>query len=353
MPWYKQFGFYSNPLDIRPNPLLIGLDNEQKRLQNHILKGEICFINGLTGSGKSSLLKNIQNTLKDHKFIYLDAQDLPDNFNLESELKNKRSFFDKITLKEYPSKKPVLIIDEFQDTDKNLILNARSKWERNHNQKIKAIVIAQISKYLNNVTDSFKERIGNRIITLRTLDDDELKEMLKIRFSQSRKGKLLFNKLNDEALNVLIYASGANPRRFLEYADLIFDFHHQKFGDLNPLKKKDYRVSHHAAKEILEVNDINTVGYSAIREEEMKSSRPGEVFEKYFTIDEQKIIKFLLKNGAATISNIAFATKIKKNKLRALITKLKNKNGLRVSGKDNKMHLWDVTPQAKRMTVKV
>lgn len=81
--WYEKLGFDENPLDSRPNPNLVGLDEEEERLKNYILKSEICFLNGLTGSGKTSLLMKTQNQLKGYKFIYLDANDLPRDFNID------------------------------------------------------------------------------------------------------------------------------------------------------------------------------------------------------------------------------------------------------------------------------
>ncbi|MBR9690469.1 AAA family ATPase [Candidatus Woesearchaeota archaeon] len=353
MVWFKDFGFNENPLDIRPNALLVGLDDHEDRLKNHVLKEELCFINGLTGTGKSSLLEKIQKEMKDHKFIYLDAHDLPKDFNLEEELKKKRSFFDKITLKNFPSKKPVLIIDEFQDTDKSIVLQARSSWEKAANRKLKSIVIAQISKYLKNVTPSFKERIGNRTITLPSLDDDELKMMIKLRLSQTKKGRQLYTKLHEKALELLIYASGQNPRRLLEYTDMLFDFHKQKFKDLNPLTKKDYKISYHAAKEILDVSGINLAGFDAVDEEKKKTTKAGDAFERYFNKDEKKILKFLLKKGPQTYTSLAMHTKISKKNLKKIVAQLKKKNGVRAAGREGRMFLWEVTPQTKRMTVKV
>jgi len=51
----------------------------------------------------------------------------------------------------------------------------------------------------------------------------------------------------------------------------------QKFKELNPLTKKDYKVSMHAAKEILEISNINTAGFDALREEKKKESKPTKV----------------------------------------------------------------------------
>jgi len=91
MVWFQALGFKENPLDLRPDPRLVGLEVQEALLKNHILKEDICFLNGLTGSGKTSLLKKIQKDMKGHAFIYLDAQDLPRNFNLEEEIKGKKS----------------------------------------------------------------------------------------------------------------------------------------------------------------------------------------------------------------------------------------------------------------------
>ena len=193
--WYEELGFDTNPLDTRPNPDLVGLDEEAERLKNHILKEELCFLNGLTGSGKTSLLLKIQNELRGHKFIYLDAQDLPKDFNLEEELKGKRSFFDKITFKQFPRKKPILLIDEFQSTNPNLILEARGKWE-SQERKIKSIVIAQISKYLDNVSDSFKDRLGSRIVTLKQLDDFDMRKVLEKRLYNEQNKNNYIKKFN-------------------------------------------------------------------------------------------------------------------------------------------------------------
>ncbi|PLW79370.1 hypothetical protein C0585_08140 [Candidatus Woesearchaeota archaeon] len=349
MTWFKQLKFVENPLDIRPSTILIGLDEEEERLKNHIQKGEVCFINGLTGSGKTSLLKKIQEAMKDHEFIYLDAHDLPKNFNLEDELKSKKSIFDKITFKEWPKKPPVIIIDEFQETDRNLVLKIRSKWENPIQKRIKSIIFAQISHHLHNVTDSFKERIGNRTITLSPLDSENLKRMLSARLLKRKRSYA--DRFADEALNMLIYSSGGNPRRFLEQADLVFDFHYQRFKDINPIIKEGYKINHYAVKEILELNGINCEGFKAKTDVKKKST--GDTFETYFTENEKKVLNFLIQKGPSTYSQIALGIKIKKAMVKRIVQGLKKKNGVKLEGRTDQGYTWNVSPHAKRMTVKI
>jgi replication-associated recombination protein RarA len=349
--WFKQLGFEDNPLDVRPNTKLVGLDKEQEQLINHILKGEICFLNGLTGSGKTSLLMSVQDLLKDHKFLYLDAQELPSNFNLEEELKGKRSFFDKITLKKYPSKTPVLIIDEFQATDENIVLSARAKWENNNNKRIKSIIIAQISKTLGNVTPAFKERLGNRIVSLPTLDDGEMKEILFSRL-ELRKGKNYYSKLHNEAINLIVTACDGNPRRLLEYADMIFDFHFRKFKDNNPiLINKTYMVTYHAAKEILETKKVNVGSYTYL-EEKKKKKRAIDAFEKKYDKKEQEMLIFLM-TGSKTLDQLAKEFSLSKSALSKIMKDLKKKDAVVKAGKSGRKVLWQASPHVKRLRVRV
>ncbi|HHE36341.1 MAG TPA: AAA family ATPase [Candidatus Woesearchaeota archaeon] len=348
--WYEQLGFKTNPLDVRPNPLLVGLERQEEQLVNHILKGEICFLNGLTGSGKSSLLLRVQKNLKNHKFIYLDAQELPKDFNLEEELKKKRSFFDRIRLRKYPSKTPVLIIDEFQATDKNLILDARAKWENPNERKIKSIVIAQISKYLKNVTPSFKERLGKRTIVLPTLDDAEMKEILKLRL-QSKNGINYYNKLHNEAINLLVACADGNPRKLLEYTDMIFDFHYRKFKHNNPiLLNKTYMVTYWGAKEILELNKVNVNAYVYLEKEDKQ--RKIQAFEKRFNKHQREWLIYLM-TGSKTIEDLARHFKVSESTASAKIRELKTKGAVVRAGKKGRKQLWQASPHVKRLSVKV
>lgn len=347
--WYQQLGFKSNPLDVRPNPLLVGLERQEEQLVNHILKQEICFLNGLTGSGKSSMLIRIQKNLKNHKFVYLDAQELPKNFNLEEELKKKRSFFDKIRFRKHPTRTPVLIIDEFQSTDKNLILDARAKWENPNEQKIKSIIIAQISKYLKNVTPAFKERLGNRTIILPTLDDNEMKEMLKLRLKKGIRN--YYNKLHNEAINLMVAASDGNPRKLLEYVDYVFDFHYNKFKKNNPLLvNPTYLVTYWGAKEILELKKVNVNAYVYLEKEDKK--RKLQAFEKRFNKQQRDWLVHLM-TGSKTINELSKHFRVSNSTAFGKLKELKIKGAIVKAGRKGKKQLWQASPHVKRLRVRV
>ena len=350
--WFKQLGFDNNPLDARPNPKLVGLEEEEEELKNYILKEELCFLNGLTGAGKTSLLKKVQNSLPGHTFIYLDADALPSDFNLEESISDKRGFLDKITFRKFPKKKPVLIIDEFQATDPNLILQARSNWENPNEKKIKSIVIAQISKNLKNFAGSFKDRLGNRVIGVKQLDNEEMKKILKLRLKHPKKNINYCDRLSDDAITLLVQIADGNARRLLEYSDMIFDFHYRKFAEINPLaKKEDYVVTYHAAKEILTVNNINTEGYEMEDLDEDKE-RTTVSFEKQFTVPEQNVLRCLQRDGELNYEEIARELHTATDKSKDLLVKLKNKGAIVQAGRKNKKMRWRLTQSTQRLMVK-
>ncbi|MBN1645843.1 AAA family ATPase [Candidatus Woesearchaeota archaeon] len=352
--WYTELKFAENPLDSRPNAKLIGLEEQEERLKNHINKEEVCFLHGLTGSGKSSLLKKLQQEMKDYKFIYLDAQDLPQDFDIEQELRDRRGFFDRLRLKNYPTKKPVLIIDEFQATDKDLVLKARGKWENPNERQIKSIIIAQIEKHLKNVTPSFKERIGHRTIQTRVLDDDEMKEIIRKRLHNERTGKNLANNISEEALDLLVHVADGNPRRLLEYTDLMFDFHFTKFNKKNPVvEKDDYVISYYAAKEILELNKIDTASFEGKKRATTKRRKSStQAFEKMFNKEQQQTLKFLM-TGPKTMDQMTRYFKISESKARQTMSELIKKKAIVSAGKKDNKKLYRCAPHIKRLTVKV
>jgi len=355
MTWFSQLKFKSNPLDVRPNHKLVGLERQEQKLRNHILKEEICFLNGLTGSGKTSMLFKLQKEMKGHKFIYLDAHDLPSSFNLEQEMKKKRSFFDKLRLKNFPSKKPVLIIDEFQATDPNLVLEARAKWEDPTKKRIKSIVVSQISKHLKNITASFKERLGSRIVVLESLDEDDLRDILELRLSLKKNNYA--KKFSDEAMSFLIKCSGGNPRRLLEYADEVFDFHFRKFEDRNPLMLDTYSITYHGVKEILGMDKVHVEGFEHLNERKdiiRESIDKGvDTFEQKYTPNELVVLKFM-KNAPKTADQIAARLKVSRGAALKYLSQLSKKDSILPAGKtrENKKK-WQIEPATKRLMVKV
>lgn len=382
-PWYIQLGFTENPLDARPHAEIIGLEEQEQQIRNFIAKEELCFLNGLTGAGKTSLLKKIQESMPEYSFIYLDADAVPPTFNLTEALRGKRTLFDMIRLKELPTKKTVLIIDEFQATDPHIVLEARSKWENPNERHIKSIIIAQINEQLKNVPGSFKDRLGNRIIRLTPLSNDVMKQVLEKRLHNKKTGINYFNNLSPQTIDFLIAVADGNVRRLLEYTDLIFDFHYQRFKDSNPISHStEYKVTFPAAKEILTVNNIPIDCYvpevakkhsipkipeqSPIiqkpkekiekepepeKKEDFEPPRVIQTFDREFTLAEQNVLRSLARHDSMTLKQIATDIHLEINKCNGVIANLKKKNAIASTTRTNGEKMWQLTESAKRAMV--
>lgn len=389
--WYTQLAFLESPLDARPNAKLIGMEDKEEQLKNFIAKEELCFLHGLTGAGKTSLLKRVQESMPDHTFVYLDADALPKDFDLTEALRGKRTFFDKIRMRDLPTKKAVLIVDEFQATDPRLILEARSRWENPNERQIKSIVLAQISEQMKNVSGSFRDRLGNRVIHLAPLDNETMKKVLQKRLLNEKTTVNYYDRLSTQAVDFLLHIADGNVRRLLEFTDMVFDFHWQRFQDKNPIAlKEDYKVTFPAAKEILRVNNINVESYVAQIEKyvekntpvsaEMQSENTGivgeevaiakgaeqsisavvlpepnraaQTFDKAFTLAEQNVLRSLGRHDAMTLKQIATDIHLEINKCNGVLANLKKKNAIVSTGKaTDGEKAWQLTESAKRTMV--
>tara|TARA_Y100000310_G_scaffold324465_1_gene386321 strand:+ start:1585 stop:2541 length:957 start_codon:yes stop_codon:yes gene_type:complete len=200
MGWYRFYGWKENPFIPKSNPEMVGIPLTKKRILEYISNGDICFLNGPAGSGKTSLLKWAETNLKNHIPIYFSAEEIEDT---DLEKKFKRSTWEKLMKKEF-----VLLLDESQESNETFQKAMKLNWDKN---KIKSIVVAQIEP-LKNFPDNFKHRIGNRIIRLNKLSKSSVVDMINYR-TYGR------NPLSAEAMAEIGRKSNYNPRKVLEYAE--------------------------------------------------------------------------------------------------------------------------------------
>jgi len=208
--WYKSFGWNENPFSIKTSTELVGLENKKKELLNYILSGDICFLNGPTGIGKTSLLRWIEKSLRSHKVIYIDAAGVGKGFSLTTYLKKQNSFFNRIFGSDFP-KNTVVLIDESQDCDQELIKALKLHWDHDH---IKSIVITQINPKLSKFSESFKHRLGKRIVFLDKLSKSEGYDLVRLRVEDK-------NPFDISAIEAVLESSDYIPRKILENCEIV------------------------------------------------------------------------------------------------------------------------------------
>jgi len=206
--WFKEYGWKENPFSIKSNTTLFGIESKKKHLLNFIQSGDICWLTGTTGVGKSSILKWIEKNLKSHSVYYIDAASVQPSFSITKYLTNKNSIFNKIAGNKFP-RNTVILVDESQECNKELVKALKLHWDH---KNIKSIVVTQIDN-LNNFNLSFKDRIGKRIITMGKISKSDACELIKFRAGDK-------NPFDKASMEYLIEQAECRPRKILELCEI-------------------------------------------------------------------------------------------------------------------------------------
>ncbi|MAF51327.1 MAG: hypothetical protein CMH64_04530 [Nanoarchaeota archaeon] len=209
--WYRKIGFYNNPFSIKPAPFdfrIIGQEELLDDLTYKVPSGTISFIEGPLGSGKSTLMKHLIHKFKGKgQVIFFSCNRIDSHLNIEKLLIDKYGFWGKM-FKIHP-KNMILLLDEAQElTSEN---TERIKYFFDSGN-IKSIVFAGTDYASINLHESIKERIGDGVLKVKELSDEEA-----ISIVRNRIGDL--NLLNDDIVKKLFNLAGKNPRRLLQRCD--------------------------------------------------------------------------------------------------------------------------------------
>ena len=224
--WYQKLGFKKYPLDPRSNPNLVAVDHIEERLVNYIQQGNMCLLCGLTGSGKTSMLQRVMQSkgLKSFDFIYISADGIKKDKDIGDLVKDKMSILDRILFRK--PKNLVILLDECQVASRILTESIKSKWNEVYDSGDKivhSVVVSQIpSRLSSNFSGSFMDRLGKRVIRMKKLTANELKEVLKVRLQLKNK-KNYIDKFDPKALDLLVKSCSGSVRQLLEYTDSILE----------------------------------------------------------------------------------------------------------------------------------
>ena len=221
--WWEALGFAENPCDIRATDYVFGLDDQVREANNHIRGGNISCIHGKTGTGKTSTIRFLCKSLQRDGYtaIIVDGKRYAgiQGIDIRHEfLQTKRAFW-RFFKKPQPK---ILFIDEFQSLDRYLTEQIEAAF---NDKALYALVCAQLSDQLHNVSASFLNRVGNRMVQTQKIDEANCRKLVQRRFG-SRK---LFA---EDALSVIVQESEYVPRAILEMIDRILHRLHDH-GDLH------------------------------------------------------------------------------------------------------------------------
>ncbi|MFZ8800970.1 MAG: AAA family ATPase [Candidatus Nanopusillus sp.] len=208
--WWKKYGFSKNPLDIRPNEDLVGVDDIIKKVKDSIINGEIFLLYGPIGSGKTSLAFKIKRDLSDrYNVIYVNGE-YERNKDLEETIEKNR--YNKFLFFKFENKLPiVLILDEYYNFPEDVSKKLKYLYD---NRIVHSIMLIQPSPQIMNATLSFLNRLYKKI-EMKFPPEDEILKLI----NKKLKGRV---NLDERMLRNLIRKSNNNIRQiFIELNNLL------------------------------------------------------------------------------------------------------------------------------------
>ncbi|MFT4313126.1 MAG: hypothetical protein ACMXYA_01850 [Candidatus Woesearchaeota archaeon] len=346
MQWFKELGFSRYPLDPRSNPNLVGVDDIQEQITQYIVQGNMCLLAGFTGSGKTSMLQRISRSkdVKDYRFIFISADGVKKNYDIDDAIKDSKSFIELITFKK--PRKIVVLLDESHLANRILTESIKSKWNfvyPNGDRMIQSVIVSQIEPQLGtNFSGSFIDRLGKRIVQMKRLSVEELIAVLQLRLDNGTKNYIdIFTK---DGLDFLTKSADGSVRQLLEYTDVVF----RKICTFKPnplVTDESFRIDKSIVFNILQEAGLAVYEKSAL-------TKKGN-FQKLLGIKRLKnAIDMFDQFG--TLSAILLAEKLDVTKATAqkLLNELKKKDALVESHIEDDETFYVLTPRLKHELVK-
>lgn len=206
--WYNQLGFYNNPFSIKPaayHDEILGYNGIVDEVLDKIRSGNILFIDGDYGTGKTAILKRIINEFGGRKrVVYYSCNRSENGLNVNRLVDGGRGFFSRVF--GVKAKNRILLLDEVQDLSKD---DCEALHQSFNDKAFKSIVL--VSKEFRKVTfgNGFKDLIGGNIIRMKKFNNDE-----SVKFVRKRMGNLKI--ISDSAIHLLNKKADGNPRKLLK-----------------------------------------------------------------------------------------------------------------------------------------
>lgn len=292
--WWKKYGFSKNPLDIRPNEDLVGVDDIIKKVKDSIINGEIFLLYGPIGSGKTSLAFKIKRDLSDrYNVIYINGEYERDKDLEEIIEKNK---YNKFLFFKFENKLPiVLILDEYYNFPEDVSKKLKYLYD---NRIVYSIMLIQPSPQIMNATLSFLNRLYRKI-EMKFPPEDEILKLI----NKKLKGKV---NLDERILRNLIRKNNNNVRQiFIELSNLLE-------GGIDNINK-----------ELEEIKNL---------ENEIKLS------------NTQKMILEILYKNKMSSKDISRILNLPRNTVSKYLNKM-YKQGILIREVDNNEYIYSINPQ--------
>ncbi len=200
MTWYHELGFKKNPFSIKPTQdnHLIGYEKIMQRIVYQLKIGNVIFLEGSYGTGKSSILRYLRKRFKKNILYFNCAQQK----NMKKKIMRKRSFIRRVLFMK-PSKM-LLLVDEAN------LANPKDfdfLYEFYIMDRVKSIVFAGTD--FKNVPFNKAFKSDTKLYKLNEIRNNLANEIIKVRLPGQ-------NIISSTLAKSLFIQSDLNPRRYLE-----------------------------------------------------------------------------------------------------------------------------------------
>ncbi|NTV24156.1 MAG: AAA family ATPase [Nanoarchaeota archaeon] len=207
--WYRKLGFSSNPFNIKPAAFqgeLVAYDVDF--IYSKIDSGEMVFIEGQYGTGKTTILKSIINRYKGkNKIIYYSFNEGESVFNLASLLDGANSLIRKITgVKE---KNIILLLDEVHTMKQHDAKKIIAPYKKGI---VKSVVFVSHDFDMVKFPEDVLELLNGNVIRTVNLSTKEAVELVRRRIGD-------IDLFSDRTISRLFMQAEKNPRKLLEYCE--------------------------------------------------------------------------------------------------------------------------------------
>lgn len=206
MEWYEEVEMDSNPFNKETK--LIGFEETVSELEYAIMSGNMIFVEGDKGTGKTKLLKEAIHKFGGHgKIIYANGKELHTELNVERLLKDRYGFLGRVF--NMKPKGMILLLDDIEHISKRNCERIKYYFDQNY---LRSVIFVGRSLTDSGLNESIKQRI-RKVIKLRSLSNYEA-----VQLAREKLGNEL---LSDRVIKEVFRLSNNNPRQFLENCEKV------------------------------------------------------------------------------------------------------------------------------------
>lgn len=223
--WYRELGFKENPFSIKPAALhdeVVAYDLEE--IYDKVEYGDVLFVEGPFGMGKSTILKNVINEFGgDRKIIYYSAN-RDNKADFKNLIRESRGVLGRMF--NARPRELVLLVDEADHLTEQDFQELEELYEKG---VVKSLIFVAPNFEEVKINDYFSDLVKDNVISLTELEDEEAVGLVRSRIGDT-------DYISDDIIKKIYSHSGKNPRQLLKNVEEVCRYAFE-FGDEKVLEE--------------------------------------------------------------------------------------------------------------------